>query len=144
MVASAQKDYFMLLEAFDEVGVRLNRSDAQSDMDIIRFLFRDTAPSKSARKRQNKMRKVLEAKKKARREANIVPPVRAFPGDLLFFLRAQDLLRGLCSTLEVVQSPLKIFYKIAREALFNSRQKNDCLELREMSSQHLGQHKFGF
>ena len=142
VVASAQKDYFMLLEAFDEVGVRLNRSDAQSDMDIIRFLFRDTAPSKSARKRQNKMRKVLEAKKKARREANIVPPVRAFPGDLLFFLRAQDLLRGLCSTLEVVQSPLKIFYKIAREALFNSRQKNDCLELREMSSQHLGQHKF--
>merc|ERR1711871_545731 len=125
VVASAQKDYFMLLEAFDEIGLKLNRNDAQSDMDIIRFLFRDTAPPTSARKLQKKFQKAVEAK--------IVPPVRAFPGNLLFFLRAQDLLRGLASKLEVVQSPLKIFYKIAKVALNESTACNDTMELRNMS-----------
>merc|ERR1711871_68376 len=139
VVASAQKDYFMLLEAFDEIGLKLNRNDAQSDMDIIRFLFRDTAPPTSARKLQKKFQKALEAKKKLRVEAKIVPPVRAFPGNPLFFLRAQDLLRGLASKLEVIQSPLKIFYKIASVELSNSKASNDCTDLRKMSDKTFDQ-----
>ena len=50
----------------------------------------------------------MKKKAKARRKKKIVKPVDAFSGDLLFFLRAQDLLRGLCSTLNVRQSPLRI------------------------------------
>ena len=59
----------------------------------------------------------MKKKAKARREKKIVKPVDAFPGDLLFFLRAQDLLRGLCSTLNVRQSPLRIFGSSSRKAI---------------------------
>ena len=117
VVASAEKDYFALLEAFDEMGLKLNRLDSEADMDAMRFLFRDTSPSTEARTQLRKFDKAMKNKAKARREKKIVKPVDAFPGDLLFFLRAQDLLRGLCSTLNVRQSPLRIFGLSSRKAI---------------------------
>ena len=117
VVASAEKDYFALLEAFDEMGLKLNRLDSEGDMDAMRFLFRDTSPPTEARTQLRKFDKAMKNKAKARRKKKIVKPVDAFPGDLLFFLRAQDLLRGLCSTLNVRQSPLRIFGLSSRKAI---------------------------
>ena len=39
VVASAEKDYFALLEAFDEMGLKLNRLDSEGDMDAMEFCF---------------------------------------------------------------------------------------------------------
>jgi CubicO group peptidase (beta-lactamase class C family) len=64
---------------------------------------------------------------KARKELKIRNPVDAYPGDLLFFIRALDLLRGLCSLLSVVQSPMRIFGDVAKKAFANSLRENKSM-----------------
>ena len=71
VVASAEKDYFALLEAFDEMGLKLNRLDSEADMDAMRFLFRDTSPPTEARAQLRKFDKAMKNKAKARREKKI-------------------------------------------------------------------------
>ena len=62
VVASAEKDYFALLEAFDEMGLKLNRLDSEGDMDAMRFLFRDTSPPTEARTQLRKFDKAMKKK----------------------------------------------------------------------------------
>ena len=143
VVASADKDYFMLLESFDEMGLKLNRLDSEGDVDAMRFLFRDTAPPKEARSQLRKYDKAMKQKVKVRRERKVVKPVDAFPGDLLFFLRAQDLLRGLCSTLNVRQSPLKIFSVSSRKALEIAMGESNNVPLLNQIKEHSAFQRIG-
>lgn len=43
IVAAAENDSFSLLQSFADMGIKLNRADPQSSMDVIRHLFRSTA-----------------------------------------------------------------------------------------------------
>jgi aarF domain-containing kinase len=105
-------------------GLIMNRLDGESDMSSMRFMFRDTAPSKGARRQAKRFNKAYIKQVKARREQKIRNPVDAYPGDLLFFIRALDLLRGLCSCLSVVQSPMQIFGEVAKQAFAASLRDN--------------------
>ncbi len=127
ILAAGTKDYFLLLESFDEMGLILNRLDGENDLSAMRYMFRDTAPPKAARSQAKRFNQAYMKQVQARKELKIRNPVDAYPGDLLFFIRALDLLRGLCSLLSVVQSPMRIFGDAAKEAFANSLRENTSI-----------------
>ena len=115
-----------LIESFEDMGWVFEESaDSSETMDIMRFFFRDTAPSKEARKELLEFNRAMSEKRRARKKAKIRRPVKAFPGDILFFVRALELLRGLCSKLQVRQSPLKIMAQSAKTAMAAAFIKHD-------------------
>jgi aarF domain-containing kinase len=67
----------------------------------------------------------MVAKSRARKKVKIRRPIKAFPGDILFFVRALELLRGLCTNLQVRQSPLTIMADSAKSALKSAHLKHD-------------------
>jgi aarF domain-containing kinase len=93
----------------------------------MRYMFRDTAPPEDARSQAKRFNKAYMKQVQARKELHMRNPVDAYPGDLLFFIRALDLLRGLCSLLSVVQSPMRIFGDVAKEAFVNSLRENTSM-----------------
>lgn len=127
MITSASSlNLSSLIESFEDMGWVFDESnDSSETMDVMRFFFRDTAPSDEARKELLAFNKEMARKGKARREEKLNKPVKAFPGDILFFVRALELLRGLCSKLRVRQSPMKIMSDSAMQALRHAVAKHD-------------------
>lgn len=117
VVSAASFDYGGLIDSFDALGIKMNRFDSKNDLDVVRFAFRDTAPPKEAKKQARAFGRVMRKRRLARKRLKLRAPINSFPGDLLFFFRALDLLRGLCSRLEVIQKPLEILSISARQAL---------------------------
>lgn len=120
IVSASERDFVGLIEAFQEMGWTFaeDSSDLFSEtMDLMRFFFRDTAPRSEARKQLFAFDRAIKEKTKARRAMKVRRPVKAFPGDILFFIRALELLRGLCSKLEARVSPMKIMAESARRAI---------------------------
>ena len=121
IVAASEMDFVGLIEAFEDMGWEFEEThDFSETMDMLRFFFRDTAPRQEARKQLLDFDRALQSKVKARRATKVRRPVKAFPGDILFFVRALELLRGLCSQLCVRQSPMKIMAVSARQAISNA------------------------
>ncbi|CAM9148700.1 unnamed protein product, partial [Heterosigma akashiwo] len=84
------------------MGVKLNRFDPAEDMHNTRHMFRDTAPPEEARSAHKKWERKWAKKRRADyRATGRKNPVDAYPGDLLFFVRATELLHGLGARLRV-------------------------------------------
>ncbi|CAM9259329.1 unnamed protein product, partial [Phaeothamnion confervicola] len=112
--AASTMDFVSMLRSFEEMGVKLNRFDPAEDMRNIRFLLRDTAPPDEARRKIKSFHRGLHKKMAKQR-----PPVDAYPGELLFFLRVTELLHGLGSRLHVHLSYLQVMAPYARRALID-------------------------
>ena len=118
IVSASELDFVGLIESFEDMGWVFEESnDFTETMDLMRFFFRDTAPTVEARKQLLAFDRAMKNKTKARRKMKVRRPVKAFPGDILFFIRALELLRGLCSQLGIRQSPMKIMAASARKAI---------------------------
>lgn len=144
ILAALHNDTYSLTKALREIGVRLNRTDPSTSLDVIRFLFRTTAPREEARSEQDKFVKDLSAKEKEAdkndgtksKETSVRPldgqnngedapdghsrtPQDSFPGHLVFFFRSLGMLRGLATSLGVRHSYLDALRPYAEYALFS-------------------------
>ncbi|CDF36728.1 unnamed protein product [Chondrus crispus] len=142
ILAAIDSDSYSLIQALADVGVKLNRADPVASLDIIKYLFRTTAPREQARQEQAEFRKDLEARegdirknerdtdvhqafegdlpaqsKKSSKREKTRSPIDSFPGDLVFLFRSLGMLRGLAVTLGVRHSYLETLRPFATYAL---------------------------
>lgn len=102
MVVSAQNaDAAGLLDSFDAMGLLLSREAPGEDLDNIRFMLRDTMPVSDARKYITEKRAVWRERMAKRKAAKLRKPIDSWPSDLLLYMRAGEILRGLGSSLDV-------------------------------------------
>jgi CubicO group peptidase (beta-lactamase class C family) len=100
VTAAADGDAGHLLDAFDEIGVKLNREQPTEDLILVTYLLRDVAPPTQARARVLAHRKwIMEQRKKRMENKQKRLPVDSFPGGLLFYLRTSEILHGVGSRL---------------------------------------------
>jgi len=119
--STSEMDLVSMLQSFTEMGLKLNRFDPGEDMNNLRHMFRDTAPPEEARAKHKKWeRKWIKKRKKVAKTTGRKNPVDAYPGDLLFFIRATELLHGLGARLRVRTPYLKIIAPFAKQALIDS------------------------
>ena len=101
VAASQESDAGALLDSFDAMGLKLSREAPGDDLDNMRFMLRDTLPPKEARSRMMAVRKVWAERIAKRKAAKLRKPIESWPADLLLYLRASEILRGLGSSLAV-------------------------------------------
>ena len=65
------KDFIGMLDAFVNMGLKLNREDPLTDMSNIRFMFRDTSPPDEARK--DFQREIKKMEKNDERSSQLSP-----------------------------------------------------------------------
>ena len=150
VVAGEEMDYGMLLEAFDEMGMKFSSESAGQDMENLQHMFRDALPADEARAAAAKRESDKTAKAaadKAEAEASAARrrdrkaaraaggaaaagagedsdseeeeerKLDAWPSELMFFLRASELLQGLASHLRVRYSFMGTMAAAARNGL---------------------------
>ncbi|PXF45375.1 putative aarF domain-containing protein kinase 1 [Gracilariopsis chorda] len=153
ILAAIDNDSYSIVKALSEVGVNLNRADPTASLDIIKYLFRTTAPQEESRKEQNAMKEKLEknnsqmernardtpihqvfadepmpedVEKPGKRESR--SPVDSFPGDLVFFFRSLGMLRGLAVKMDVRHSYLDVLRPFAEHAIKVSCPEQDQMK----------------
>lgn len=121
MHAADETDVDALLRSFEEMGMRLNRYDPFEDMANMRRAFRDTEPATEAREnrrvRAEAYRAREQAMKRDQRVTKLRNPVDAWPPELVFYGRVTNMLRGLCSRLDVRHPYLTTMADVARRTL---------------------------
>lgn len=142
IVAAYNSDSYSLVQALGDIGVKLNRADPKASLDVIKYLFRTTAPTDESLKQQkdfaNGMDKRKDEIKKNELENPVISsgsddgndsdkivneesrtPLDSFPGHLVFFFRSLGMLRGLATSLDVRHSYLEALCPYAEYALLN-------------------------
>jgi aarF domain-containing kinase len=127
MHASHESDVDALLQSFDEMGLKMNRYDPFEDMAAMQRGFGNTVPQSKAReiakqKSQDYQRR-MEAKRAEeglQKGQKLRNPVEAWPSELVFFGRVTNMLRGMCSRLDVSYPYLQTMAVAARETLRSS------------------------
>lgn len=142
ILAACFNDSYSLVQALTSVGVNLNRADPTASLDVIKFLFRTTAPRDQSLNEQKSFIKDLENRGKEIKQNEIENPIMdaksakpeilnanketmfksrtpmdSFPGHLVFFFRSLGMLRGLAAAMEVRHSYLSILRPFAEHSL---------------------------
>ena len=127
MHSSYESDVDGLLQSFEEMGLKINRHDPFEDMAAMQRGFGNTVPQSKAKElskeKSKDFRERMEAKraeeglKKGQKLRN---PVEAWPSELVFFGRVTNMLRGMCSRLDVSYPYLRTMAMAARETLRDS------------------------
>ena len=100
IVSASERDLVGPVVLFEEMGWTFaeNSSDLFSEtMDLGAVFLRDTAPCAEAGSSYLHLIAVIKEKTKARRNEG-TRPVKAFPGDILFFIRAPSPCGGSAQT----------------------------------------------
>lgn len=124
MHSSYEGDIDGLIQSFEEMGLKMNRHDPMEDMAAMQRGFGDTVPQAQARevqkqkyadyRRRNEAQRDEEGLKKGEKLRN---PVEAWPSELVFFGRVTNMLRGLCSQLNIRYPFLKTMAQAAKETI---------------------------
>ena len=147
VVAANQLDYGQIEQAFGELGLELNLGGKGSTMGMsaLRFMFRDSAPVEEARAQVKEREQLIAEEKNAVREEQISEEeeiakgeggegggsdsessqesakdkalIGEWPPELVFFMRSNELLRGLAIELGVRHPTLNTMARLARCAL---------------------------
>lgn len=127
MHASDETDIDSLLQSFEEMGLKLNRHDPFEDMAAMQRGFGDTIPQDQVKEASKEKRANYKRRQEAIREDMNLPegkklrsPVDAWPAELIFFGRVTNMLRGLCSRLNVRYPYLATMGHAARTTIKNS------------------------
>jgi len=112
--AASQLDAGGLYYGGSLVGIVLSRENILGDFGGLQHMLRDTAPPEESI-RQTSRRIKLEKKKWEEEEFDI--PVEAFPPQIVLIVRSLDLVRALCTSLEVRQPFIKTMATFAKKAL---------------------------
>jgi aarF domain-containing kinase len=117
-LAAATFDFGMLLDAFDSIGLKMKRENVAEDMEGMRFLLRDVVRGPKSRKRIKSKIKVDRERMSARKKGEKLPmESKAYPGELFFFIRVNELLHGLGSRLSVDMVYLDVIKPYAEKGL---------------------------
>lgn len=129
LLACAEGDYAALLSSFTELGLKLRMDMPEDAMQVTNFFFRRSIPGKESvedikkwTKENEDRRKRFQEKQKEEAEKGASlhrNPVDAFPGDIVFFMRVLNLLRGLSSMLGAKVVYLEVMRPFAETALFS-------------------------
>lgn len=124
MHSSHETDVDGLLQSFEEMGLKMNRHDPFEDMANMQRGFGTTTPQSKAKEVSKQKSKDYQRRMEAQRaEAGVEKgqklrsPVDAWPSELIFFGRVTNMLRGLCSRLDVSYPYLRTMAMAARETL---------------------------
>jgi aarF domain-containing kinase len=127
MHASDETDVDSLILSFEEMGLKMNRQDPFEDMAAMQRSFQETVPQTQVRQVSSEKSKEYQARMEALKEEQGVQkgqklrsPVEAWPAELVFFGRVTNLLRGLCSRLDVRYPYLHTMAIAARKTLQDS------------------------
>jgi aarF domain-containing kinase len=128
LLACAEGDYAALLSAFAEIGLKLRMDMPEDVMQVTNFFFRRSIPGKESpedikqwTKENDERKKRFQKKQKEEENGSSLHrnPVDAFPGDIVFFMRVLNLLRGLSSMLGGRVVYLEVMRPFAETALFS-------------------------
>eukprot|EP01138_Halocafeteria_seosinensis_P008176 gb/GECG01008356.1/.p1 GENE.gb/GECG01008356.1/~~gb/GECG01008356.1/.p1 ORF type:complete len:1576 (+),score=215.38 gb/GECG01008356.1/:1-4728(+) len=118
VISGEEMDYAGVLESFDKMGMKFNRESVSEDLENLQHMFRDAKPADEARKehaaRSKRVKKAREAEKEEGKEER---KLEAWPSDLMFFLRASELLQGLCVQLDTRLKFMSVMSGSARIAM---------------------------
>eukprot|EP00521_Asterionellopsis_glacialis_P006022 CAMPEP_0195281418 /NCGR_PEP_ID=MMETSP0707-20130614/737_1 /TAXON_ID=33640 /ORGANISM="Asterionellopsis glacialis, Strain CCMP134" /LENGTH=978 /DNA_ID=CAMNT_0040340301 /DNA_START=58 /DNA_END=2994 /DNA_ORIENTATION=+ len=124
MHASDETDVDALLQSFEEMGLKMNRYDPFQDMAAMQRSFGSTVPQSKAQAINKQKSEEYKRRMEAMREEEGVEkgqklrnPVDAWPAELVFFGRVTNMLRGLCSRLDVAYPYLNTMANAARQTL---------------------------
>jgi predicted unusual protein kinase regulating ubiquinone biosynthesis (AarF/ABC1/UbiB family) len=127
MHASDETDVDSLIQSFEEMGLKMNRHDPFEDMAAMQRSFQETVPQTQVRQVSSEKSKDSKARMEALKEEQglhngqkLRNPVEAWPAELVFFGRVTNLLRGLCSRLDVRYPYLHTMARYARKTLQES------------------------
>jgi aarF domain-containing kinase len=127
MHASHETDLDGLLQSFEEMGLKMNRHDPFEDMANMQRGFGNTTPQSQAKEVSKQKQQDYQRRMDAKRlEAGLEKgqklrsPVEAWPSELVFFGRVTNMLRGLCSQMDVSYPYLRTMALAARQTLRES------------------------
>jgi len=127
MYASHENDIDSLMRSFDEMGLKFNRHNPFEDMANMRRGFGSTVPQSKAKEVSKRKRLDWQRRTEARKVdaglqkgQKLRSPVDAWPSELVFFGRVTNMLRGLCSRLDIQYPYLKTMATAARKTLCDS------------------------
>jgi predicted unusual protein kinase regulating ubiquinone biosynthesis (AarF/ABC1/UbiB family)/CubicO group peptidase (beta-lactamase class C family) len=118
--ATEAADGGALLDAFDAMGLQLNRESPGDDLSNMRYFLRDVAPPAEARARLLAQRANMKAQRPrlARTKRNTVKlPVESWPSDLLLYMRSGEILRGMGGALQVRVPWISAMSRASRAAI---------------------------
>jgi aarF domain-containing kinase len=114
MYSAYETDVDGLMQAFDEMGLKFNnnndgkKNDPFEDMAAMQRGFSDTVPQEQAQQAAKEKSQAYQERVDAmKHDQNVKPgeklrnPVDAWPAEFVFFGRVTNMLRGLCSHLNV-------------------------------------------
>ncbi|KAL7556508.1 hypothetical protein ACA910_000971 [Epithemia clementina (nom. ined.)] len=120
--AAATLDYGLLMDSYKNIGLEMKKENATLSMENIRFFLRDMAPSDKARKRiKAKIRRDEEHMKTLKKEEKIPMKSKAYPGELFFFIRVNELLHGLGSKFGIDMAYVEVLRPHAERGLRESK-----------------------
>ena len=121
LVSTATFDVSGLLDAFDDMGLVLNYEDPMRDLGTMAYMYRDVQPRKAARAQVLAQRKKFREQRLARKAAELKKPIESWPADLLFYLRATEMLHGVGSSLGVTVPYMQVMLDTAKAAVSQYR-----------------------
>ncbi len=121
LVSTATFDVSGLLDAFDDMGLVLNYEDPMRDLGTMAYMYRDVQPRKEARAQVMAQRKKFREQRKAQKAAQLKKPIESWPADLLFYLRATEMLHGVGSSLGVTVPYMQVMLDTAKAAVSQYR-----------------------
>jgi len=132
MYASYEGDIDALIQSFQEMGLKMNRHDPMEDMAAMQRGFGDTVPQTQAREVQKQKSADYKRRVEAQRAESglskgqkLRNPVEAWPSELVFFGRVTNMLRGLCSQMNISYPYLKTMATVSKEAIISSVPLNE-------------------
>mmetsp|Transcript_10563 Transcript_10563/g.21084 ORF Transcript_10563/g.21084 Transcript_10563/m.21084 type:complete len:951 (+) Transcript_10563:196-3048(+) len=128
MHSSYENDVDGLLRSFDEMGLVMNRHDPFEDMAAMRRGFESTVPKSEAKKakkeksesntrRMDALQKDQQEEEGGEKKQKLRNPVEAWPSELVFFGRVTNMLKGMCTHLDVAHPYLETMAAAALQTL---------------------------
>ena len=116
--AASTFDFGLLLDAYKELGLRLKKENVGRSMAGVRFMLRDMATREKARKRiKAKLKSEQDHIQQNPKEDKVQIQSKAYPGEMFFFVRVNELLHGLGSRFDVDMKYLELLRPYAERGL---------------------------
>merc|ERR1712238_554414 len=116
-----------LMRSFEEMGLKLNNQNPFEDMANMRRGFGSTVPVSEAKEVSKRKREDMQRRNEAKKTdaglqkgQKLRSPVDAWPSELIFFGRVTNMLRGMCSRLDIRYPYLQTMAKFARATICES------------------------
>lgn len=125
--AASTVDFGLLMDAYKNLGLRLKKENVGRSMANVRFMLRDMATRDRARKRIKA--KFKSDDKKTKEEGSVKFESKAYPGEIFFFVRVNELLHGLGSRFNVDMGFLSVLRPYAELGLRRSTVYNEVVSV---------------